>query len=625
MTGQPTLIIEDSSGSTKAVLEADTAQATTEYRKMDRAQAVVDSDEFDAVSLRSRSDRLRIERPDGSTLFGGRYDDDAREGDTTVVKIASYQRDAVDAEPTPPNLTLQNTPDSTVIQTRLVDAVPTLSAGNIATLAPALSYSFPNSSRAQVGKTVSVATGGELRYNADRTVDYQGRLGRDLGITVSADNRNVVGEPRVRQDVRDDVTHIRGFGAGDGPNQVQAEAVASSYSGGRQVWREFEDTDIKDQSRLQTVIDRLVDELDGEPRQTTVEATLVDVDVQLGDRLQVTLPDRGINRQLRIKRLVERFGVEGHDYVATLVNRQADEDLTGDEREDVQRFNRGYQGFVDRVQAGGDARQPVSPTLSAQSTRVYPDDVVREDVSRVLVEGLPYRAYSGGAANNPAFTVGDRTDVDGGFVTIDGSDTWFTLADINPSPAGPSQMVHIYVVVQQLSASFPGPRGISLRLAFDAGSDGYWPAPSGRPLQTMPVGTAIDSDETITTFSPSLAGDFGELGQLELQAKLNFTASSSLELSSQLRLEFDDVHTHPPSPGVVEDFDGETFYPSNCDVLVNGNPQGVSLGDGSGTFREFVDIGGELTPGINDIEVSSDTRGHIRTTLETELFRRGPT
>lgn len=622
---QPTLIIEDSSGATKATLEADTAEKTEEYRQMDRAQAVVDVDEWNAVSLNNRSDRLTIKRPDGSTLFGGRYDDDQREGDVVVVKIASYQRDAIDAEPTKPNLTLQNTADSEVIQTVLIDAVPTLSAGTVDTLAPALSYSFPNSSRARVGKTVTAATGGELRYNADRTVDYKDRLGSDLGLTVSPDNRNVVGEPRVARDVRDDVTHIKGFGAGDGPNQVQAEAVAPSYSGGRQVWREFEDTDIKEASRLQATIDRLVTELDGEPRKTTVEATLIGVDVELGDRLQVTLPDHGIDRQLRITRLTERYGEVGKEYITTLTNRQADDDLEGNQREDVQRFNRGYQGFVDRVQAGGDSRQPVSSALNSQSTRVYPDDVVREDVARVLVEGLPYRAYSGGAANNPAFSVGDRAEVGGGFTTIDGSDTWFTLADINPSLTAPSQMVHIYVFVQQLDASFPGPRGISLRLAFDAGSDGYWPDPDGSPLQTMPVGTAIDSDETITTFSPSLAGDFGELGQLELQAKLNFTASKTLELSSQLRLEFDDVHTHPPSAGVVEDFDGEIFYPSNCDVLVNGNSQGVSLGDGSGTFREFVDIRGELQPGVNVIQVTSDTRGHVRTTVETELFRRGPT
>jgi hypothetical protein len=100
-------------------------------------------------------------------------------------------------------------------------------------------------------------------------------------------------------------------------------------------------------------------------------------------------------------------------------------------------------------------------------------------------------------------------------------------------------------------------------------------------------------------------------------------SSDTVDIFGAMRLQFDDVHTHPPSPGVTETFDGTTYYPSNCDVVVNGTSMGVSLGDGSSTFEQFVDISGALTPGTNTVAVTSDTLGHIRSTVETELFRRG--
>lgn len=619
---QPTLIVEADDGTTKTTIDCDSAQATDPRGEMSRAQATVPRADWTSTSVDARTDRLYIDRPDGTRLFGGRYDDDERTADSVTVTIASFERDAIDVEPTGGNLVLSNVADSTVINNRLIGAVPTLSAGTVDTLASALSWSFPNASRAKLGRKVQVATGAALQYNADRTVDYVTRLGSDRTLTISPANQNVVGEPSVTRDVRDEVTHIRAFGAGDGTTQRQAEAVTSGYSGGREVWREFEDTDIKELDRLQQIADRLASEYDGEPRKTVVEATLVGVDVQRGDVLPVEIPDRGIDRDLQVVQLVERFGPDGQTLEATLTNRVVDRDAEGNPREDLQRFNRGYQGFVDREQAGGAARQPVTPSLNAQTSVIYPDDVIQEQEARVLVEGLPYRAYSAGATNNPVFGLNSKTAVTGGYTTVpDGS--WTTIANIDPAGGADSQMFHGAAYIEDFTTAISGATNLKARLSFNFGYEGYWPQQSG--MEVMAVGRGVTQD--IGTISWSLAGDFWNLAQIELQVRQNIGTSEAAEVVSEMFLRFDNVHTHPPDPGVVESFgDNNTvYYPSNCDVLVNGTSMGTSIGSGSGTFSQFVDIAGQLSAGDNTVEVTSDTLGHVRATVQTELFRQGPT
>lgn len=619
----PTLLVEASDGTERARITADTARATRVRRKLDRCEVTVPTAEWLSVDVDARTDRLTVLRPDDSTLFGGRLDDSQRDAGSVTVTLVSYERDAKDAEPTSANQTYQNTADSTIV-TDGISAVPTLTAGTIETLASSLSYSFANAARSKQIRDPSQATGGSIRYNADRTVDYQQRFGTDRSEVLSPASQHVVGEPSVTRDARDEVTHVRAFGGGQGPNQLTSTAVASSYqSGERQVWREFEDPNIKEQDRLDAIASRLASEYDGTPRKLTVDTTIVALEVTRGDTYPVQLPERGVDARLEAVRVTEAFAQSGRVFNVTLTSRTADEDTESSQRELTQEFGRGYRGFVDRAQAGGDSRQPVTPSLNSNATVTYPDDVVVEETARVLVEGLPYRAYSSGAENNPPFSVTTTTNVDGGFTTVDGDDTWTTVASVDPNPGSETQMLHCYLFLQQNSATFSGPLDMPVRLAFDFGTEGYWPDPQGSPLPTMPVGTALNRPETITTFDPSLAGDYGSLAQIELQTKLDFVASDNVEVSAQMRLAFDDVHTHPPNAGVTETFGGTTYYPSNCDVLVNGTSMGVSLGDGSGTFQEFVDISGELDPGANTVEVTSDSLGHIRSTVETELFRRG--
>lgn len=93
-------------------------------------------------------------------------------------------------------------------------------------------------------------------------------------------------------------------------------------------------------------------------------------------------------------------------------------------------------------------------------------------------------------------------------------------------------------------------------------------------------------------------------------ARLGTTETSTSDASGD--------HTHDPEPGII-DF---AEYPSNCDVVVNGNNVGVSLGDGGSPFQETVDLSGFLNPGtINRVEVTSDTLGHIQAHLDIDVYR----
>jgi len=77
-------------------------------------------------------------------------------------------------------------------------------------------------------------------------------------------------------------------------------------------------------------------------------------------------------------------------------------------------------------------------------------------------------------------------------------------------------------------------------------------------------------------------------------------------------------HTHDPEAGLIQFAE----FPSNCDVLVNGQSVGTALGGGTGTFEQEVDIAGLLNPGqVNTIEITSDTLGHIQAHLDIDVYR----
>ena len=619
MPTRPTLIVDDDTGTERFRLTCERAADNRSLVEQWTATATVDRADWLAVrdQLDEVADRLRIERGDESTLFGGRFRDDSRDGNTVVVTIASYEQDAIDAEPTAGLEVFQNVTDDTVA-TDAIDAVPTLVAGTVDQTATGLSFSFSHAERSKQLRDAAEPGGAEIAYNADRTVDYLTALGADkTGTVISSVNQDIVNTLRVQENNRDPVTHIRGLGAQQGDDQVQAEAVIASYAGGRQVWREYTNKDIVNQSRLQTIVNRLADEYDTERRRITVEAGLVGVDVELGDRITVDLTEHDIDRPLRIVNIREILS-NTQRFVVTLTNRNVERAGSRKRRDDLKRFNSGYQGFIDR-DTDSYGWQPVTATVNATRPYPYPDDVVSERTAEVIVNSIPYRAYSSGAASGGGSVVTSQQQ-NGTTLSIEntpdlGSDTLLTPGDdvtvSEAVDAGFSEYVAFYGVNVSTDGDYT-----DVEITFDGGAGGIY-------------------DETVTTDSLGNADiyladpntEVGDIAELRVRNPDNSTSDLTVQASGTGWNLFDpdhehDVtfpnHTHPAEPGLIE-FPAETA--TDVDLIVNGNTVATDIG--SGEFTTTVDIAGELTAGNNTIEATSDSLGLLNLTVQSQLFRQG--
>ena len=616
MPTRPTLIVDDDTGTEKFRLTCERAADTRSLVEQWTATATVDRADWLAVrdQLDEVADRLRIERGDGSTLFGGRFRDDSRDGNTVVVTIASYEQDAIDAEPTDGLEVFQNVTDDTVA-TDAIDAVPTLVAGTVDQTATGLSFSFSHAERSKQLRDAAEPGGAEIAYNADRTVDYVDRLGQDkLGTVISSVNQDIVNTLRVQENNRDPVTHIRGLGAQQGDDQVQSEAIIPSYAGGRQVWREYTNKDIVNQSRLQTIVDRLAGEYDSERRRITVEAGLVGVDVELGDRITVDLAEHDIDRGLRIVTIREILS-NVQRFVVTLTNRNVERAGQRKRRDDLERFNSGYQGFIDR-DTDSYGWQPVNATTNATRPYPYPDDVVSERTAEVIVNSIPYRAYSQGAASGGTTTTESNTALGDIAASRDSSSVaststnWTTLTTYDIGLNTSESRVWFNASVEDEAVAY-------LRV-YDTLNNDYFPDVDGIPLS---LGTG-ETDPYTYGGNIVAPGDRLDDNGLELQIDwgtggLDY-AWEAVFYSTTIHQHNLDPHTHDVEPGLI-DFPAETA--SGVDLIVNGNTVATNIG--SGEFATTVDIAGELTAGENTIEATSDSLGLINMTVQTQLFRQG--
>jgi hypothetical protein len=599
----PTLVIEKDDGTIRDTIDADSAAWTAARRKFDRGTVVVPQDDWHAIErdVATRTDRFIFERPDGSRLFAGRFDDDARVDEASArIRVVSFGIDAKNAEPTGVNRTFLNTADDTVIQDA-IDNVSTLSAGSLANLESTLSYSFANATRAKQIKKVAVATGGVVRYNDDRTVDYADRFGSDRAssLTLGPDQSNLARDISVQQDSRDPITHIRAYGGSVGGSQLTAEATTNSFSGGAEVWRVFEDTDIKEQDRLNNITSRLASQVDTEPRQLQIEGTVVGEAINRGDTVQVAIPDRGIDRAMLVQRVTERHDDRGRAFDIQLVNRYGDDDLSGSPAELRQRAERGFRGFVDRDNFRAIERQPVTASTNAKGNYDYPTNVVNEVAAEVIVKGLAYRGYTAGGDNQSTSTTGI-------------SGTASLSSDTTLSPRDETQ------ITLTVDNNF---KGDHLHTRFDINTDG-----NEHPLD-VDIFTVGEGDVEWGGFTSNL-GDFAlSLDYTEVDAgdDIDLTIRNPDRASTDIVIEdstqittYEPLHEHPVKPGATE-FGTET--PSSVDLLINGNTVGSDIG--SGTFRAVVDASGQFSAGDNTLALTSDTTGFVTAIVRTELFRRG--
>lgn len=404
------LRIEHADGTT-STLDAVDGEHTRSLKEQARAEVRVYREDWKGVesSIDKRNDKFFLVA-DGADEFGGRYDDSQSDGDTVSVRINSPEIDAADAEPTTNNLTYQNVSADT-IATDAINGVSTLSIGTINTSPTGLSYSVSHGSRSKVLYDLREMTGIEFRYNPDFSVDVLDRLGADKTLTLGPAEGNIGDDFSKTVDVREEVTHVRVLGGQSGPDQITAEAVASSYSGGRPVWKRHPNKEIIDQSRAQQIADTLVAEYDGEPRSLEVQCTIFGEDLQLGDRVTVDYPEENINRKLKIVSLTTKITRRGYLLFCTLANQPLARETQGDTKrnDDIDTHNRGYGGFVDRDQTTSGWNAAGDGTPQTLEVVNWPDDIVQEKTVELTVLGRAWRSPIDPLAHSHSVTISDHS------------------------------------------------------------------------------------------------------------------------------------------------------------------------------------------------------------------------
>ncbi|WP_226479157.1 phage tail protein [Natrinema amylolyticum] len=657
-----TLRIEHTDG-TVSELDAIRASRTEDLDEQARAEATVYRSDWNDVEadLDERNDRLFLD-VDGVDVFGGRFEDSRSEAGTVSVQLSSPETDANDAEPTPANLTYQNVADSTIVSDAIT-AVDTLSAGTVETVASAISYSASHASRSKQIRDQRKATGAEIRYNPDWTVDYLDRRGSDRGGVVLGPAESNIGDGFTKTlDIREEVTHVLALGAQDGPDQRMAEAVVSDYSAGkRPVWRRVEDKEIIDQDRLQQLAQTQVDEYDGEPRAIEVQATVFGVDLELGDSVSVDYPEENVSRSLRVVSLTTRWDEQGRVQEVTLSNRSRTRSSNqGDAKRntDLQKFNRGYQGFVDRSQATSGWNPAESGTPQTLEIPAWPDDIVDEQRVELTVQGRAWRSPVESVGHEHAFSWRHAHGVDttssnnsdyqtvvatgrAGYSspqTLD--DNWSTIGSVPTSGSfgvDTSEVAVVCALTPTNSPSGMGIRSLSIRLKNDS-SDDYYPDSDGiraREITEAPVPfPALEAPENANGDSYSL------------EAQTNFTSEyGSLDVAVAAGYWADGQHVHGVDstttnggvnedttsseaafkPGVTTTFENTEYYPSDVTITVNGTSVATIAGDDTSSWDETVDLTGELQAGSNTITAEPADRGELNLILSSELFRRGRT
>jgi len=649
-----------------------------EYGKQYRAKAFVFRNEWENVveDVDKINEEILLIR-DGSEEFRGRLVSYVNKGDEVKLEIGSFEEDALDAPPTGATVPLAGVSDEDVVE-NAINRVSTLDVDFVDVLDDDMSFLFSNSSPAKMIREVQRTTGAFVEYTNDKTVNYLESLGEDKTNLppIGPNEQNVSEDFTVKEDEREEFTHVRVLGASQGESQIKAEAVVSTFEEGddRQVWRKYTDSEITSNERAQSVADSIIDEYENEPRTLTVETTIFNREVNLGDQFRVVSDRDRVDRDLRVVKVEKVFQGSNIVYITELANRLLTRITDGEkQRRDVEKFNEGFQGDVVTLNSGG-YRSPVNSSNSYVLSVRKPEDVVGELSAEIEIEGLPYRTYHSGSGDGGGVVSttedggeNDDTTFGGGFVsstTEDGggvqkiqtsgensefgqeaqsSETggdvindsgWNSVGSITESEA---QAVLFSVVARNQSSTqprarisaggeaFPSDDGVVIAGAGGSG-DGLEDFIGGGTAISAPVDELsytlqvnVGDGEAIIYWAAQAWGPHNHDVNIEVEEH-----SHDFEVDEHVH-SFDWLHSHEvslpdhrhdPEPGIIE-FPEE--LPSNVGVSVNGET--VSTNVGNGQFTEVVDIGGLLEEGFNRIEITSDSLGHIRGTVAADFYR----
>lgn len=623
-------------------------QLTRQPDAADTAEVAVYRDAWRAVTpdLDRTDDRLVI-RESGTPIFGGRLADVERNGIVVSVLIDGPKRDAIDAEPSGGNEAYAPQADSALVTDELLARVPTVDAGTIETVDGGIAFSESHASPAKSIAKLARDADAEVRYRTTDTaflLDYVARLGSDrTAETLSPSSATVLGAPRVREQVTEDVTHVRVLGAGEGTAQVEAEAIAGSFgSGDRAVYRQRTDKDIQEATRAQALAETLVAEYDGAPEYVEVEFEVPrSVDPALGDEFTVSLPPYGIDTTLRVTTAERLIDGGGDRYRVVLSNRRHTTDLNASERAvELQSLSEGNPGQYYAL-TDGEGFDPVDSGEPYQFSFFRPPNTIGELRATLQLESRPYRLRASPTQHSHSVDIGttSASNADFGVPTDQIAVEFFT----EPESGIPSQSWTPVHVSGSASPTDTDPLSFDIgvetaELRLDARLDLQY---SGSDFAFVNWRLHnVDSGYT------QRLNDFDGIPQTVAPVEWQFTDASNTN-GDTIQLEFfvsdrgdkpDGLsgwvnataigpHSHDITatettssvagvdPGIVEQ-SNETV--SNVDVTVAGQAVATGLDH---PIDETVDLSGVLADGRNDIEITSDTLGELRARVEYEAIK----
>jgi hypothetical protein len=300
-------------------------------------------------------DLVFLERA-GSDEFGGILGDITRRGTTIELLVDSFQQAARDAPPSGATESISGA-DRSLIQ-NAVDDVPELDRGTIELTAGDLQFDIHHASPALRMKLVREATGAEMRFNADQTVDYQPSVGGDkTNTTLSPSNQQFVDSIRVDEETGPvTANHLRVIGA-DGSS---ADASVTVIDIAREKWRRAYFRDTSDEATLQRRGETLLEELRNpwlQARATLSDPPNGSLDPRPGDEYHVEIPKKDVDEDLTVREATARINAsDGDTYEVVLSNRTQTPETAIEKLDQTARDTGG----------GGSTVPEGSPTLRAE-------------------------------------------------------------------------------------------------------------------------------------------------------------------------------------------------------------------------------------------------------------------
>jgi len=201
----------------------------------------------------------------------------------------------------------------------------------------------------------------------------------------------VIGDPSVQRQPRRDVTHVTVLGAGQGNSQARVTVQSADFDGGRRVHEYISQKFGRREQNLEKYAKRRLAEIESSPQHVEVDLT-VPIQEQflfLGDDVSVTLPERGLDLDLRVVDIAKRYDTDGALQDVTLSNRRTarPNDPTRTTERDVRTLEVGEVSFINsnRRRTGF-----VQTDVGESQTLVladYPSDIVAEQRVDLIIQG----------------------------------------------------------------------------------------------------------------------------------------------------------------------------------------------------------------------------------------------